>query len=273
MAEVVGVVAASHTPVLTNMPDAPERDIAEQVYQQFTALGEKVTALKPDVLLLVSDDHLHNFFLNNLPAFCIGAADRYDGPVEAWLKVPAQDFSGQSELGAYLVDAAFDAGFDPALSMELTLDHAFVTPLSLMGLSGIPIVPLYVNCVQPPLPRMQRCIDFGQALGRAIESYSGQERVVVVATGGLSHDVGTPQMGALNEDFDRRFLELLQQGRPGPLAEFSQTNVDSAGNGAEEVRAWLLAHGISRCRGFSTLYYHPVQAWYTGIAFGTWELQ
>lgn len=273
MAELAGVFAVSHTPVMTNMPHAPAADVSAAVYEDFRRVGQEIAALDPDVLLLVSNDHLHNFFLNNMPAFCIGATDSYDSPVEGWLKVEKRKIAGDTALGAFLVEAAFDAGFDPSFSMELTLDHGMITPMELAGVSGrFTCVPLLINCVQPPLPRMDRCLAFGRRIGAAIAAYPGARRVAVLATGGLSHDVGTPRMGELNEVFDRTFLDLLAVGDPAPLAAYAQAEVNKAGNGAEEVRNWLLAHGIAGCSGFELYSYRPVTEWYTGIGIGRWQI-
>lgn len=272
MAEIAGLFAVSHTPVMTNLPGAPEASVSSAIYAEFKRVGREIAALNPDALLLISDDHLHNFFLDNLPAFCLGAADRYDSPVEGWLKVEPRELRGDAQLAAHLLDAVMTAGFDLSFSMELTLDHGMVTPLELAGIAGqYPVVPLLVNCVQPPLPRMQRCVALGKALRAAILSYANAERVVVLATGGLSHDVGTPRMGYINEPFDREFLRLLQIGAAGPLVSFAQENVNTAGNGAEEVRNWLVAHGIADCAPFDVYHYHPTIAWYTGIALGQWR--
>lgn len=271
MAEIAGIFGVSHTPIMTNMPDAPAREIRDAVFDAFRRVGEEIAAQQPDVLLLISNDHLHNFFIDNLPAYCIGAGDSYQSPLEGWLKVDQREVPGHAAFGAHLIESAFDAGFDPAFSMELTLDHALVTPLELAGVAGaFPIVPLYINCVQPPLPRMMRCFEFGRALRSAIETYSDARKVAVIATGGLSHDVGTPWMGSINEDFDQRFLHLLSDGDPEPLARFSQAEVNTAGNGAEEVRNWLVAHGIAARRKFELYHYRAVPEWYTGIAVGQW---
>jgi len=273
MAEIVGVFAVSHTPVMTNLPDAPGPQDRDAVFAEYRRVGEEIAALKPDVVVLISDDHLHNFFLDCLPAFCIGAADRYPSPVEGWLKLEKRDLVGDAAFGAYLVARVLEAGFDPALSMELTLDHGFLTPHALAGVAGqCPVVPVLVNCVQPPLPPMRRCIDLGVALRGAIQDYPAPARVVVLATGGLSHDVGTPRMGELNEAFDREFLRLIGDGAPEALARYCTGHVNEAGNGAEEVRNWLVAHGIAGCAGFETYHYRPVAAWYTGIALGRWRL-
>lgn len=273
MAEIVGVFAVSHTPVMTNMPDAPEAEHRDAAFAQFARVGAEIKAAAPDAVLLISDDHLHNFFLDNLPAFCIGIAPAYDSPVEGWLKVPKQVVPGHSALAGHILNSLLEAGFDPALSMNLTLDHGMMTPLDLAGIAGAhPVVPLLINAVQPPLPQMRRCVALGRAVGTAIRQFDGVERVAVLATGGLSHDVGTPRMGQLNEAFDRGFLERLESGGADDAADFARDTVDTAGNGAEEVRNWLVAQGIAECRAFETYYYRGMTQWYTGIALGRWRM-
>jgi hypothetical protein len=121
------------------------------------------------------------------------------------------------------------------------------------------------------MPSMSRCLAFGRALGEAIRSWPTEANVAVLATGGISHDVGTPRMGMLNEQFDREFLRLLESADTESLVEFAASNVDQAGNGAEEVRSWLIAHGIAGGH-FTTAHYQGVPEWYTGIALGEWEL-
>lgn len=272
MAEIAGIFAVSHTPVMTNLPGAPDAAISRAVYDEFLRVGREIEAIDPDAVVLISDDHVHNFFLDNLPAFCIGVADSYESPIEDWLKVEKRTVPGDVGLGAYLMESALEAGFDPSLSMELTLDHGMVTPLELAGIAGrYPVVPILVNCVQPPMPRMRRCIALGKALGDAIRAYPDARRVAVLATGGLSHDVGTPRMGIVNEAFDLEFLRLLEVGEPDALAQFCQSEVNSGGNGTEEIRNWLVAHGMADGAGFERYYYHPVNAWYTGIGLGRWK--
>jgi len=272
MAEISGIFAVSHTPVMTNLPHAPAEEVARLVFDEFRRTGEEIARLNPDAIVLVSNDHLHNFFLGNMPAFCIGIADAYDGPIEGWLKVERTTIPGARSLSAYILQHCLDSGFDPAFSLELVLDHGIVTPLTLAGICGdFPVVPILVNCVQPPLPRMMRCIDLGRVMAEAIRSYDGAERVVVLATGGIAHDVGTPRMGYVNELFDRRFLELLGGTDVDALTSFSEAEVNSAGNGAEEIRNWLVAHGIAGCRNFELNHYEPVSQWYTGIALGRWR--
>ena len=272
MSEIVGVFAVSHTPVMTNLRDAPEPARRDAALAQFARVGREIAAAEPDALVLVSDDHLHNFFLDNLPSFCIGIAPSYPSPVEGWLKIAKQQLPGDAALAAHLLGSLMQSGFDPSFSMELTLDHGMVTPLDLAGIVGaFPVVPILVNAVQPPLPTMRRCVALGRALRGALLDYSGAARVAVLATGGLSHDVGTPRMGELNEDFDRAFLGHLEDGGDQGAADYAAAFVDTAGNGAEEVRNWLVAQGVAGCSPFEVYHYDGIAAWYTGIGLGSWK--
>lgn len=273
MAELVGVFAASHTPVMLNFPQAIPDDDRERIFGAFRAVGDALRRAEPETVVVISDDHLHNFFLDNLPAFCIGAAAAYPTPVEHWLKADKQTLQGDAELGAHLLGEALRSGFDPSFSMDLTLDHGVLTPLHLAGIaSTVRIVPLLVNCVQPPLPTMQRALDWGRFLGRALRGFGGRERVAILATGGISHDIATPRMGAVNEAFDREFMRLLGAGDDAALVRYATDHVNEAGNGAEEVRTWLMAHGAADGAPFEPVYYKAVPNWYTGIALARWRV-
>jgi aromatic ring-opening dioxygenase catalytic subunit (LigB family) len=273
MAELVGVFAASHTPVMLNFPGAiPDTD-REEIFGAFKQLGGALAATRPEAVIVISDDHLHNFFLNNFPAVCIGAAERYPSPAEHWLKIDRRMLAGDAGLGAHLIGEALEAGFDPSFSMDLTLDHGVVTPLHLAGLSDqVRIVPVMVNCVQPPLPTMGRCVQWGRFLTKAIASYAGLQRVAILATGGISHDVATPRMGMVNEIFDREFLRLLAAEDDNRVITYSRDHVHEAGNGGEEIRNWLMAHGAAAGARFETMYYKAVPNWYTGIGLGRWHV-
>ena len=163
MSELVGVFATSHTPVMINLADnAPER-VRNEVFTVFRDLGRRITEAQADVLVVISDDHLHNFFLDNFPSFCIGAAAQYPGPIEQWLRTEQATVRGDPELGAHLLFEVMERGFDPSFTMQFTLDHGYVVPLELAGIRGNHrIVPVHVNTVQPPMPSPRRCLAFGR---------------------------------------------------------------------------------------------------------------
>jgi protocatechuate 4,5-dioxygenase beta chain len=119
---------------------------------------------------------------------------------------------------------------------------------------------------------MRRCHQFGEWLGGALRSYKGLERVAILATGGISHDIATPRMGMVNERFDRELLRLLEAADAEGALQHATDRVHEAGNGAEEIRMWLAAMGCAAGRPFLTRYYRAVHDWYTGIALGDWAL-
>lgn len=274
MADIVSIHATSHTPVMINFPDAIPAQDRQDIFAAFRSVGAEILAARPDAVVVISDDHVHNFFMNNFPAFCIGAAASYPTPVEHWLKVNKQTLRGDAALGAYLLGEALNSGFDPSFSMDLTLDHGVLTPLHLAEMAAdVAVVPLLVNCVQPPLPPMSRALQWGRFLGKALHAYKGCERVSILATGGISHDIATPRMGLLNEAFDRTFMSLLGGEDDAALVRYATDHVNEAGNGAEEIRTWLVAHGAAQALNarFEPIYYKGVASWYTGIGLGRWS--
>ena len=238
----------------------------------YQELGRRLAAGKPDVLVVVSPDHWSNFFLDNYPAVCIGVGASNDGPPEPWMKdFPHRTLAGHPAFAGHLADEALRQGFEPAVSHHLKLDHGSCIPLWKMGLEPMPkIVPMLVNSIEPPMPSLSRCCQWGALLRQAIESFPGGERIGVLATGGLSHSIGEKTMGAIYEEFDRETLRLF--GRPErELIQFLDTKLATSGNGSEEVRNWLVAHGAAGGRGFELLDYLPVPTVIVGCGFAAWR--
>ncbi len=174
---------------------------------------------------------------------------------------------------ASLLQSALQADFDPSFSMEMVLDHGSLTPLELAGVDpDLPIVPILINCVQPPMPTMRRSYALGRFLGEALRAYDRVERIAVLATGGISHDIATPRMGMVNEDFDQTFLRLLESGDTEAVLTYATDFVHTAGNGCEEIRMWMAAMGIAQGAPFRRTYYKAVNDWYTGIGIGRFEV-
>jgi aromatic ring-opening dioxygenase catalytic subunit (LigB family) len=272
MASFVGSFAASHGPLLIREWQAVPAAEKSRLEKAFAELGRRLRAANPDVLVVVSPDHWSNFFLDNYPAICIGVGAAHEGPPEPWMQAFAhRDIPGDAELAMHIASTALAQGFEPSISHRMKLDHGACIPLWRMGLERLPkIVPLLVNSIEPPMPSLERCYQWGTLLRCAIESYAQPLRVAVVGTGGLSHSIGEPTMGAIYEDFDRETVRLFSADKK-ELIRYLQKELPSRGNGSEEVRNWLVAHGAAGGQGFELIDYLPVPTVIVGCGFAAWS--
>jgi aromatic ring-opening dioxygenase catalytic subunit (LigB family) len=273
VARLAGVFAASHGPLIIREWDALPPDERQRLKSGFEQLGRLIAAAKPDVLVVVSPDHWSNFFLDNVPAVCIGVGESHAGPPEPWMKgFPHSEMKGDAGFAQHLVQTAMRGGFEPSVSHRLKLDHGVCIPLWRMGLEPLPrIVPMIVNSIEPPLPTLARCLAWGRQLARAVDSYKEAVRVGILATGGLSHSIGEPTMGAIYEDFDRETIRLFSDSEDA-LVQYLERELPSHGNGSEEVRNWLVAHGAAGARGFELVDYLPVPKVIVGCGFAAWAI-
>lgn len=262
--------SVSHTPGITAWPDAPPVELKERFYGAYGELRTKLAASKPDAILIVSSEHFANFFLDCMPAFTLGVAESYYGPIEPWLKVEPGVSAGDPELSKRLLAACYAAGFEPNYANELKLDHGTMVPLSFLDPDrAIPVVPLIVNCMTYPLPQLSRCYELGSVIGQALESDS--RRVAVVAAGGLSHAPGERSHGQIDTAFDEHFLQRLRDGDAKALQGYSDEDLEKRGLGTHEIRTWVTVAGIGAGRDARVLFYEPVPAWATGCAVLCYE--
>lgn len=263
---VVFACGVSHAPGITAWPEAAPKNQAENVIGSYRKLSEMLHAAGVEVLVAFTVEHWANFFLNHMPAFCIGRADHYDGPVEEWLRVPPTQVRGDPELAVDLIDACYKTGFDPSFSDELLFDHATMVPIHfLLPDAELPVVPVIVNTLTPPMPSPRRCYALGRAIGEALAQTS--KRVGIVATGGLSHWPGEAKHGKINVEFDRGFLDCLISGNRSKLAEYSHEQIAAeAGSGGHEIRTWIALAGAVPNWKATLLAYEPVVPWATGYA-------
>jgi aromatic ring-opening dioxygenase catalytic subunit (LigB family) len=273
MAELVGVFAASHAPLIARdwekLP-AASRDI---ITADFRELGRRLAAAKPDALVMLSPDHWTNFFLDNLPSICIGVGEEHDGPPEPFMKDFARKIAGHAALGQHIATTALKDDFEPSISHRMALDHGFCIPLAKMELQKLPrIVPIVVNDLEPPMPSIKRCLAWGKLLASAIASYPERLRIAILATGGLSHSIGEPTMGAIDEEFDRDCIRALQRGAEGPLIQLLDARMEAAGNGTHEVRNWVIAHAAAGSRGFDLIDYRNMPEVYVGCGWASWKV-
>jgi len=272
MAELCLSLCMSHAPMMVAAPDSAPDRARGAWFEAMAEIRTSVRAAGADAIVLVSNEHFTNFFLDAFPAVCIGVGDGHDGPVEPWLGIPSHRRPGHPELAAHVVRSVMAAGFDPAVANRLKLDHGFMTVLhQLDPAAEVPVVPIIQNCAIDPMPSLARCHAFGQALGAAVRSFPDDLRVALVGAGGLSHSVGTPQVGQIDEDFDRWFLAHLEQGDVTPILEIPDDELALAGNGTHEIRSWLTVAAAAAPATARVLVYEPIAPWITGMGAVVFE--
>ena len=166
MAELVAAVAASHAPLITGSPESAEPAQKDRVYAGMAALRAELEEARPDALIVCSNEHFANFFLDNFPPYCIGVGDRHLGPAEDWLRIERGPLLGHPELGRWLVERLLADDFDPAFSADLCLDHGVMTVLHFLNPGWrVPVVPIVQNCGVAPSPRSAAATGWGPACG------------------------------------------------------------------------------------------------------------
>ena len=276
MAKVVGSFAASHAPNIARAWNELKDETRAWLTEHYGELGRRVKALDPDVLVVHSNDHWINFFLNNIPTFCIGIGDEHDPPPEPFMKglFTQEHLPGHAGLGRHLLNYALNADFDPSYSQRAMIDHGIGIPIWRMGFDEVPaIVPVFVNLVEPPFPTPRRCLAWGHMIRDAIEAYPEDLRVVVLGTGGLSHSIGEPTMGDIDEPFDHACIEMFQTGKSdAEIAASLDRMLAQTGNGGAELRSWCIAHAAAGGKGFDLIGYTPMPETLIGCGVAEWKM-
>lgn len=273
MAEIKSVFGASHTPLLATRSTDVSKDTQERVFQVYERMGQTFLDRNVEVLVIFGNDHIQVFPPDQFPALAIQAAPVFHNVAsEGRMPDVKGGRKGNMELGFHLTEHLMDEGFDPLLCHTPTIDHTVTTPIHRMGEPGIPLVPVLQNTVLPPLAPPNQSIALGRSVRRALEAYDKVERVGVLATGGMSHWIGTPEMGKIDSDWDRAALNLLEEGKVDVLANWSQKQIDSGGNGANEIRNWISAAALAGNTRGETWLYEPVPIWLTGVAVMEWPV-
>jgi hypothetical protein len=272
MADLVMAYSASHAPMMSADRESAPPEQAERFFGALELVRERARATQVEAIVMISGEHFTNFFLTNLPQIAIGLGEGHQGPLEKWLKIPKTIVPGEPALAAHILDHLVAAGFQPALSHKLKADHGFMTVYyELDPQMQLPMVPIILNCTTPPLMTLQQCYDLGIALGDAIRSYEGLQRVALVGGGGLSHFVGEPRVGDIDEEFDRWFLKQLESQDLSDLLSMPNDELMEAGNGTGEVRAWVAVAGAARGYKVKAMSYEPIYEWINGMGVVLYE--
>ncbi len=249
MARIVGGVTTSHIPAIGNaMTNHLESTpYWKRFFDGYEPVKEWLADVDPDVAIVVYNDHGLNFFLNQVPTFALGCADRYENADEGWGLATLRSFDGDAQLSWHLAESLIGQDFDMTTCQEMLVDHGFIVPMALMWrhLTEWPVkaVPLAVNTVQHPLTSARRCLALGKALRKAIESYPEDLKVVIFGTGGMSHQLQGERAGLINVDYDLQCMESVINDPDWLASQSISEIIENAGTEGVEVIMWLVMRG------------------------------
>lgn len=266
MSTICGGIFTSHVPGIGN---AIARGLQQDPYWKpffdgFEPVHRFLAAERPDVAVVFYNDHGLNFFLDKMPTFAIGAAPEYKHEDEGWGIAFKRPFPGHQDLSWHIIEKVVESEFDPVMCQSMLVDHAVAVPfeLSWPGDAAFPVrlVPIAINTVQHPLPSPKRCHDLGKAVGRAIESFESDEKVVVFGTGGLSHQLEGERAGHINVDYDKFCLRNIAPDPEALLQHDTLDIVELAGSQGVEILNWIAARGamLGSVRELSSNYHVPI---------------
>ena len=263
----------SHAPGITGRANLADASLKDALHAQMRGLGESMREARPDALIVIAAEHFANFFMDNMPAYAIGMADRYEGPIEdpGWLGIERTRIPGNADLSSRLIaDVMNDV--DVAFAEEWKFDHGIMVPLHfLTPRFDLPVIPVNINCQGPPLTPLKRAWAFGAALRRACDAVP--ERIALVGTGGISHWPATPDSGKINEAWDREFLGRWARNDREALLDYTDpATYRDAGQGGFEIRTFIAVAAAARGRG-EVRHYTPIPIFSVGCTVATMAIE
>jgi aromatic ring-opening dioxygenase catalytic subunit (LigB family) len=263
----------SHGPGITARSDWADPQKNQRLDAAYDRMRQALVASRPDALVVIAAEHFANFFMNNMPAFAVGMADYYEGPVENpdWLKIPRRRIPGQRELSLRLIENIMQH-VDISYCEEWKFDHGIMVPLHhLTPDYDLPVIPVNINCQSPPMAPLHRAYALGQAIRFASDRVDA--RIAVVGTGGISHWPCTPDSGKINEPWDRVFLDRWCRNDRQAMTSYSddETYLD-AGQGGFEIRTYIAVAGAAEHAQGELWCYEPIPDFSCGCTIGVLKL-
>ena len=249
MARITAGVASSHVPAIGVAVDLgkTQDEYWAPLFRGYEFTKQWIAEEKPDVVLLVYNDHASAFGLDMIPTFAIGCGENFKPADEGWGARPGPEVQGCPDLAWHIMQSVIQDDFDLTVVNEMDVDHGLTVPLSLMF--GQPeewpckVIPLAVNVVVYPPPSGQRCYNLGKALRRAVDSFDEDFNVQIWGTGGMSHQLQGPRAGLINKKWDKEFFDRLVN-EPDELAAMPHIDyLREAGSEGVELVMWLVMRG------------------------------
>ncbi|KAB2966942.1 class III extradiol dioxygenase family protein [Zoogloea sp.] len=276
MAKIVGGIVTSHVPAIGR---AIAGGLQQEAYWKpffdgFAPVQQWLAEVKPDVAVVIYNDHGLNFFLDKMPTFAVGAAPQYSNADEGWGIPTLPAFPGDQDLSWHLIEELVAKEFDLTTCQEMLVDHAFTLPMKLLWPNAgeawpVRTVPVCINTVQHPLPSARRCFKLGQAIGEAVASWDSDARVVVIGTGGLSHQLDGERAGFINKSFDLEFMDSLVNDPAWATRYSVEELIELTGTQGIELLMWVAARaalgGVDQVRKLHANYHIPISNTAAGL--------
>ncbi|HEY5666712.1 MAG TPA: protocatechuate 3,4-dioxygenase [Gammaproteobacteria bacterium] len=263
MASILGGIGIAHTPSMGYQYDKGQESGWDPKWQAWFDGTRPVHAWleqkAPTHLIVIYNDHLNYFDLSTYPTFAIGMSDHFPQADEGYGLRPFPGIDGDPDFAWPIARSLMQAGFDLTFCQELELDHGIYSwlPYLMDPPWPIRILPIAVNMLMQPLPTPARLRQLGTALGDAVRRGDPGARVVIVGTGGMSHQIHGTRFGMTNERFDRRFLDQIESRMDELIESPPEQMMQVAGTEAIELTMWYamraaLANGARKSYSFYT---------------------
>lgn len=249
MAEALGGLFSSHVPAIGGAiaRGAQQEPYWKPFFDSWVPVRRWLDDQRPTTAVVFYSDHGLNFFLDKMPTFAVGAAPEYRNADEGWGLPQFPAMAGHPALSWHIIEQLVADEFDVTTCQEMLIDHALAIPVALAWPGGKPapvrIVPIAINTVQHPLPSARRCLALGRSVARALADWPGDDRIMVIGTGGLSNQLDGERAGFINPDYDRFCLDRLPDDPDALTSHSVHDIVGLAGTQGVEILNWIAARG------------------------------
>jgi aromatic ring-opening dioxygenase catalytic subunit (LigB family) len=262
MGQIVGGFATAHI----MMSRGSAGDKGERVYAGIKEIGRRIRELTPDVVVIISSDHLYNYDLAFQAPFAI-ATDALHQPFGD-MSLPTDTLPGAAAFASGFLNFAAGNDADLVRLQDYRPDHGVTLPALIIDPERrTPILPFIINTAMDPVPRLARAWRYGELLADYVRTVRrADERVVVVGTGGLSHWLGVAEMGRVNPAFDHAVIDAIIAGNGKSLTAWTNDYVlEHGGNGGLEILNWVMMAATLPGQRGETIYYEEIPEWVTGM--------
>ncbi len=249
MAKLIAGIGTSHIPAIGAAMDSGKTEEAywQSLFEGIQPARDWMAEKKPEVCIIVYNDHASAFSLEAISTFAIGVADEFPPADEGYGPRQVPTVQGHSRFAWHIAESLILDDFDMTIINKMPVDHGLTVPLSVMydqpAQWPCQVIPVCVNVIQYPQPSGKRCYNLGKAIRRAVDSFDEDINVVIMGTGGMSHQLQGERAGVINTEFDKKWLNAMVED-PQSILDISRTEYfREAGSEGIELVMWLIMRG------------------------------